>query len=721
MSKLSTLSAAARQGSSDASLLQAIGDTASQIRTSGSHEVAGYAFASESLTPERTSRLVKAAETIESMVGAIAQRFSDEKRITASSREAAVQGALMALAAKEAFAMKPQVTPTVAGIPFAGMESMVDAFAKRSQFGNPANEAYNENNNSDVLKNTLYFNLLAGRQNEVGEMLFPTVVVPADNMGVSTTLRVYQVHDDIKRGLDGKKQNWNRKVIIRGIIDPDLLRNDTTRVIPVFRTGENTEFFTTDVPAYDYDLEGITIRTAPLAFGKSSDVIALSATDALINAGVLDRTDSLDAAVSIDYVYLKVGTDIIKIPAFNHAGSNFINVGQDNYRVQKLNFDSPHFVLTADTKNIAGADLGGDLAGIKTGKLAITFTAAFHGSVNIEEGSLKVSAVGAPEVVSAVNVETKEPVTGSALATIKTAIEAGTWAGYDVKAWRSNANHRERGQLVDTQYYTQVWAVPYRAPITGLKPVNAPAETEGAELDALVATTFIRTSVAALTTWFEGLEVMRTLKDVPHDPDSQPTLLGVSRYLLDPILIEDTINIPANLGNLTSFEFARDLQALLVNRIRDIAYRMYRDSGFQAVVESGAAGTVQQPTVLVFTDTMTGRYLMIDGETRTLGEQLNVVIKTTADKRMINKIGIAFGYPSENKENQLNSLHFGNMLWSPELVSRLPISRNNQISLELTVQPRFRHIINTPVMGFLQVNGLVDAVKSRTAINFNQI
>ena len=46
------------------------------------------------------------------------------------------------------------------------------------------------------------------------------------------------------------------------------------------------------------------------------------------------------------------------------------------------------------------------------------------------------------------------------------------------------------------------------------------------------------------------------------------------------------------------------------------------------------------------------------------------------------------------------------MLYSPEVVVNLPISRDGQTSKELMVTPRFTHEVNLPVATLLNVSGL---------------
>lgn len=710
MSKLSALHSA-QSDTAAGRVLRTIKEVASTINHGALTASAKYAIGNESFSEASQSALVDTSN-----------RVSQElKRALATANVGATQGQLAA--ATESMLMASNVRGVLAtgatvlstdnSVPFVGIGGLADAFGTRMA----AAEAYNEQDNVNVLANTVTFNILAGRQNKAGELLFPTVTVPSDNIGVSVTIRLYQVHEDIKRKITGERANFNRRNIHRALIDHTILKNDTTKAIPVYR-AESAAFFSADVAAADIVNEGETIKTAPLAFGKKMDFIGLSQTDTLLDSGTMTREDSLDAAVTLTGVYLKVGANVIHFPTEAMALSNFIATGQDNYRVQKLNFETSSLTLGKNTKTIAKAALAGDLASIVTGDYSVRLAMDVNGSVNIESGDLVAHANGLT-VVSIYDVASKQAVSltaGPGLA-LKTAIEAGSWTGYDVKAYRSNADRRERGQLLDTTYYSQIWAVPLRSPLTALRPVNAPAQSDGADLECLASTTFARTSGAAITTALETAEMLQAQQGLNLDPTAVPETLGVARFLVKPTFIGGIVNIVDNTNSLSSHELENDIKAVLVNRIRDVAYRLYRDSEFQAVVESGAAGTTEEPTVCCITDPMTARYLMVDGEVRTAGPTFALRVETTPDERMAGKIIIVLGYPDQSS-NSVNSLHYGNMLWSPEIVMTLPISRDGKISKELTVQPRFRHIVNTPIMGVLQVNGLPDVVSTRIPLSF---
>lgn len=714
MSKFDNLYAAT--GKSQATkVLHAVRNAIQQTSREGLKSATALAFSRESLS---TSGADTMRTTMEGLQGALARSLAEANvadLVHGTQMTAAVESAVLAGDAGQHLRRTVSVESDKPN--FAGLAGLNGAFAQRMKV---AREAYNEQDNASVLENTLTYNLLAGRQNKAGELFFPSSTVPSDNTGVAVTIRLYQTHEDIEHAITGTVTDFKRRNLIDGLIDSSILRNDGTLAIPVHR-AENASMFAAGVTAVDKTFEGRTIKTAPMAFGKEMNLISLSADDAMLAAGVMDRTDSLDTDVKLSRVYLKVGADIIAIRADVIAGNNFIYVGQDNYRVQKLSLRTKTLYIDKNTKTFANAALAeAGLTGIATGNLVVRLSGSFTGEVNIETGALVVDPSTTVKVESVYDADTKTDVTATTGAAFKTALEAGKWIGYDVQTRRANANRRERGQLVDTQYYTQIWAVPLRSPVTALRPVNTDGAQDGDDLEKLAATTFIRTSGAAVQTVLETIDQLRSIQGMNMEPGVQPESLGVGRHLVNSMLIEESVDAAANVGSLNSSDLEDDISAMLVNRIRDVVYRLYRDSKFQAVVESGAAGTTEQPTVLVMTDPMTARYLMVKGEIRLAGPDFKMVVESSPNKDVEGKIIVAFGYPGKT-EGGLNALHFGAMLWSPELALVLPISRRGQTSKELTVQPRFRHIVNVPVLGVVSVKNLSQVVAARVPVNFKTI
>jgi hypothetical protein len=221
--------------------------------------------------------------------------------------------------------------------------------------------------------------------------------------------------------------------------------------------------------------------------------------------------------------------------------------------------------------------------------------------------------------------------------------------GYTLKAYRNNLNKRQRGQLLDTTYQNQTWGLYLRSPVSVIRPPNADSQTDSGDLASLVAATFVRTSNEAVTTLLETAAMLKEYVDSRVPTSLAPDLFGVARELLEPTYIGESLDVAAVINSVSSHEKAADIQAVLTQKIRDIASRLYRDSGFQAVVETKVAGIDGEPTIIVGTDPMTARYLMVDGDTRLTGPTFNYKVVTTSDERMQGKLVIALGYPDKPK------------------------------------------------------------------------
>lgn len=597
-----------------------------------------------------------------------------------------------------------------------GSAVMSDAFANRL----PAMEAYDESNNRDSVVYTVAYNFLAAKQNDFGEAFYPTHVVSNDNVGVTVSLRLIQVYDDIKRNVNGALARFNRKNIVKALIDSTILKNEMTRVVPVVRPASLANFVDPAlVPAAAVVLEGESINTAPLKVGVEMDIIGLSQTDTLLAAGVMDRTDGLDRSINLQNVYIKVGADVLSYNVSNLATSNFLAQPQENYKRHALNFNSHSLVVNKSKKRADNTNLV-ELADVVTEDLILQLKINMTGTVNIEEGGLVVygNSVKIEKAFDANGVELA--LTHAKVAPLVTKFNTAVIFGYTLKAYRNNLNKRQRGQLLDTTYQNQTWTLPLRSPVSVIRPPNADSQTDSGDLASLVAATFVRTSNEAVTTLLETAALLKEFVDSRVPTSLAPDLFGVARELVEPTYIGETLDVNAVINSVSSHEKAADIQAVLAQKIRDIGSRLYRDSGFQAVVETKVAGIDGEPTIIVGTDPMTARYLMVDGDTRLTGPTFNYKVVTTSDERMQGKLVIALGYPDQT-EGTLNPIHFGYMLWSPEATIVIPQARGDQISKELTVMPRFRHITNVPVMGMVEVRNIPDVVSKKISIDFHNV
>lgn len=700
-----------------------------------SRELSPIVASMESLTETQRDQISDACTGWDADIRRICNEFANnglglesvsDAQVNASVAIMALLSNPKALAKNKITTQAPQNLPT--NTTFVGMEGISDGFEARSQA--LAMEAYDESAIREMVVNSVFYNMQAARQDEFGEAYFPTVVIDNNTAGVETKIRLIQVYDEIKHAVTGAAAEFEDRNIIKALVDGTILKNDGTRIFPVFRTGQNDASF---VPAAYMAPrviinEGESITTAPLAIGKRVDILGLSQTDALLANGTMDMTDTVDPSFSLDYIYLQVHegptkakTDKIRIPVRALAGSNFVTAVQDMHRLERLTFVTNGIMLNKDTKDVANAALTA-LADIAGSDLIVFIGVSMFGELNTRDGSLNVYA---PEVrlFRVVDGATGQDLalTDARVTPIKAALETAKVVGYDVYGFRTNLNRRQRGQLLDINYYRQIWTVPMRSPMTIVHPLRTGEENVNDDLAALVSGTHIRASNEAVRTLIQTADMIKTHVDGRvARPVSKHThssaLFGVSRFLVDPAYIERTVDVQASVNSLTSFEQAKDIAALLVNHIRDIASRLYRDSNFQAVIDSGVTGVTGQPTVIIGTDPLTSRYLFIDGENRLTGMDFPFKLVRTPNMAVMNKIFIAFGYPDQN-QGTINPMHCGNMLWSPEMVIRADISLNGQISKELTVQPRMRHIWNMPIIGLIHVRNLPEAAVNKIVLH----
>jgi hypothetical protein len=306
------------------------------------------------------------------------------------------------------------------------------------------------------------------------------------------------------------------------------------------------------------------------------------------------------------------------------------------------------------------------------------------------------------------------PKTDSRFVAIQNLFAKAKVEGYDLISYRTNLNRRQRGQLIDTTYQTQLYNVPLRGPITALHPVTSDGTTDASDLSSLITATHIRTSNAAVRELIRVADMLEEYVSVKDHVGVGPDILGVGRYLIIPTFMRAEIDYLRDIDSLKSHERAEDLQAVLVNKLRDMAYNMYVSSQYMAAADAIAGGVARPPEVILGTDPVIARYLQVAGDLRTLGGEFNVRIVSTLNRDVRGKIYMAFGQFGEGETDGPNPLHFGTMAWKPELTVTLPISRSGQISKELTVQPSFLHFVNCPIMGVLEVKNIASALSKVT-------
>lgn len=686
-----------------------------------SSNVAKAALAMESIEPSVARELEGSIDGLRTALESVAADQKISSGLTQAQMEAGITAGVIAGNVK-AFLTQPKAS----GIALEGMNFIATAPAVAggdvSDRMRAALESYDESENRNAAAYSIAYNMQAARQDEFGEAFFPTIVVTPDQVGFSISIRIVTVYNEVRRQITGDINDFGRRNIIEAVIDPTILRNDQTNIVPVYRDESKQNFVDAALVApYTTLLDDEEITTAPLAMGKTFSLLGISQTEALLETGLLDASDSIDPSMILQSVYLKLkgataaDDEVVKFNVSKLPYSNFTYAVQGNYRLANLNFPTEALKLDKTTKQVDGS-VSALLADVQTGEYTVRLGVSVSGSVNLELATTNLFASG----VRVVSVQNKDGVKialdDAAVAPIVAALTTAEVVGYDLDARRTNLNRRQRGQLLDTTWNVQTYNVPLRAPITVPRPLTSGDQNDSSDLAALITTTRIRASNAAVD---ELLRVADVLQDFSFNKDAVgdvPAILGTGRYLVKPFFEKHVLNVAAEVDSIKSADRAADISALIVNKLRDVVYRMYRDSGYKAAADALAGGVAPMPTVIVGTDPVLSRYINVVGDLRTLGGDFVPKIVSTLNQRMAGKIVLTFGVFGEGQDGVPNPLHFGNMAWKPELTLVLPLHRNGQTSKELTVQPSFLHVTHLPVLAVIEVEGIEDVIASKVTL-----
>lgn len=685
-------------------------------------DVATAFVSMESLDNVKITSLREAGSFLEQQINDIISTESLESGLkvseafTANQMASAMFAGLMGTTADRALKMKAPSPSLEANQVFIDYSGQGDYLGTRIR---PAVESYDERDNRHATAYSIAYNMLTTRQDEFGEALFPTVVVSPDQVGFVMSIRLVNVMDDIRHDVKGTLADFNKRNIIHAVIDASILENDSTAIIPV-HSVDSASFFVSGVTPYAVDYSGESVNTAPLAFGKSVDLMGISQTAKLLDTGILDVTDAIDSSIVLQTVAIKIegsADDVIEINTSSIPLSVFHDARQGHYRTMRLAFDPQYVIVKGPVKLADRTGNSTDLAALETSKHVVRLKLSVFGSVNQETGETSLTANGVTVVAVYDEDGNKLSITSGPGKTTADLFAGATPVGYTLRANRTNSNRRQRGQLLTTDYYQQIYAVPLHAPITTLRPVTVSDQTDAADLAALVTATHIRTSNAAVTKLLEAVGTLRDYVQNGQVVNQNPEMLGIANWLVKAFFYEETVEVEDIVDSLKSADRMADLQAAIVSKVRHFAYTAYRDTGYKAAADALAGGIAPKPTVIIATDPVIANYLLVNGDFRTLGNDFDVKIVSSLDTRVYGKMFVTFGQFGEGKEGQPNPMHFGNMGWKPELTIVLPMTRNGQISKELTVQPAFVHVVNLPVLGVFTVNGIEKVIDAKVNVN----
>jgi hypothetical protein len=556
---------------------------------------------------------------------------------------------------------------------------------------------------------TIEYNIKASKQDPVGEAFFPTTTLTANDIGLDVKIPIDIVEPFIKHKATGEVTDWQRKKLINTLRDPSILRNDAIKLLP-YKPADNSnnQWFVTGTDFLEVQ-GGEDLPTAALKPGVRIGFLGLCSTPSLVQNGVMDHTDQIDNNVRLQYVWIKVTgtggtTELFRLRTDNLDRSAFQKTQEGDKFQTSLDLDVLAYQLTSATKTVAGV-ASALLAPLTTGKQTIGLALKVNGTLNHEKGDLVVNALEQPRIHRVYDNETREDITNTQAVKDEIAKLSFEFAGYYIKANLRNSNFRTREQRIDRQTSSYKYLVQLGAPITAVAPAtNDWGPVEAVAVEQLSTATYARNSAMAISRLLDYVDSMRSsgiANNALWQRYDENSVEGVGKAVVDPWFGEGDYDISKLVNSTASHMRREDISEQLLMIIRNYAYRMNAESGYNVAI--GLLYNEQQPNLLIGTDNIIAQYLMEVGDLRTAGITFKVTVVTSNNIEMKGKIIMTL---SRMKSGGLDLCTFGMHLWVPEIVATVKIMRNGNYVQETMVQPRNLHVIVCPIIAALTISGL---------------
>jgi hypothetical protein len=630
--------------------------------------------------------------------------------------QAATIAAMLGHDLKAAVSAPTKPSMSLEGIAVAGVADQTP-YERRA-----ANEAYDEQSTATSIAFSVAYNLECARQSELAETLFPTVVIPPNEAGLFMSIDLALLQDDANRQISGAVTDYHRYNVIRAQTYPELLQNDASDLVPVLRDESKQNFVADTIiaPIVRKMDNGEEITTSYLKAGAKFDLLSISHTDTMVAKGLPNQTDSIDPGVMLEEILIQIQSadgstkEVINFIVKELPGAAYYQAQQGDYRDQQLSFQNSSLLVNGNTTTASGA-ASTLLAPIGAGGYEVRLAVDVSGRLNLQFGAGSVYGP-APSVAAVAKNGTQVSTASGAGATIAAIFANAQVIGYKLYAKRSNLNRRLRGQTIDTNTKKQFYPLNLLAPVTCIRPHSAGDVNDARDLSFLIFTTKTRSSIDAVEVLQAHAATMKSMQGQYHIPGESVETFGLARWLLDPYYAADTYNAPAVVDSIKSSERAADIQASLVNLIRDHVYKMWQLSSYGPASASQNGGVATIPTVIIACDPRIEQYLNITGDLRLLGDKFPVKVVSDTNKNLRGKMYITFGNMETAAQGIPNVLHFGTTMYRPEMTIILPVSRDGQTSKEITVSPAFRHFVNLPLLVEIDVTGIEDVVDAKVPV-----
>lgn len=551
-------------------------------------------------------------------------------------------------------------------------------------------------------------NAIVATAGAAAESFFTTKVLPASQNGAYIDVTYPVVYNRVARNTDGTRYDLAKKSAVRAMVDYTILNSNANKVYPIATTDKAGVLVDAGTIANEnVSIAGVSTAIRPILYGTEVDLIAISATDAMLQAGSMDATDTLDPVIAIGVQYFSLVstpdatelTSYFKVDTKDMVGS-WLQPSQDgDARVLNGSFNAEITVRSTDT-DIAGNALATRFTNIATAagvagayRLGITLEISSH--VNLTTSNMKASLNGIT-LTSIYDETTGDKIDDDTLATVNAAI-ALAGVGWYPDARRSNTNMSIDTDIVDlSDTFRALIPARMRAPFTLVNPPSVPGN--GLTLRALQMMSSIRSSNEAVTRIEEAASTISAASG-----DIAGTMMVGTRAGIVPTYITREVNVMERVSQNRTDLAMPSLQNWLSYVVTMLGQDLLIKSDYLASLEA-FTGSQQNYKFILLTDPRIYSLLMITGENRTLGLGQKFEISPSVDERVKNVIWMSV---KRTDTNELNPHSFGGHTVMPSMVHQAVVTGSgNHVANKTIYVPRYDYAVLCPILGKITVEGL---------------
>lgn len=665
-------------------------------------------------------------EPLEKIVGV--EKFRKHKDTFHQLAASAVKGAITTF---KSYGKESDSTPQLkAGETFVpAIESY--NLTKSGKF-NFSKEYFDSQANNNALTTSIAFALMGLNQDPTTSAIFPTYLVENPSTHVRVEVATPFILSQSERNGSGQLLDRKEVPITQLYADTRNFNNESTNIYPyvrdplAFPTNSNPKLVTGAKQSIKVLTQGISedLEFAPIKIDEEIDMLNLGQTPKSLLLGMSDVTDAIDRGASIDFLTMtNIDGDIVKIklpPSRNRFGPSGGSVVNEKQLV--IHANDIKLPLKEDSKVVydtvsktytkvltSSATLAGKF---------VKFTLKMNGSLDLTSGRIEFSAkkTGYKLYDAATKLEVV-PTPAEV-----TYLDSFQVTGYMPALKRTNSNLKEYGTLVETKLPATIHEIGKIAPVHVKTQILGASETEKiAKMQALQAIESLQKRKKCFDTLEEAKDIIEQHAIYSTEEEysgSLPAFTQISKLFI-PTYIEEDLDVAANVNSLTSAGKEMDVSGLIVSIIRNMVSRMYADSKYSAALQQLGVNSQNKPHVLIVTTPQIGRFLISEGDTRLAGHDFNYTVVTDIDERVKGKLYIVFtteAAATGGVVTEYDRLAFGVGLTCASMFGDATVSTNGTTVNVTFAQAIYNPVVNIPVMGYLNVTNIDDAIASKTEI-----